>query len=49
MGAAREMTIAALVEPTIITIFATLAVATGATTIDGMLAGSEISSSLIRT
>lgn len=40
MGAAREMTIAALVEPTIITIFATLAVATGATTIDGMMAGS---------
>lgn len=37
MGSAREMTIASFVEPTVITIFATLAVSTGMTTIDGMM------------
>lgn len=37
MGSAREMTITSFVEPTVITIFATLAVSTGVTTIDGMV------------
>lgn len=37
MGSSREMTIASLLEPTIIMIFATLAVLTGTTNIDGMI------------
>ncbi|EKE18909.1 MAG: NADH dehydrogenase [uncultured bacterium] len=38
MGSSREMTIAALLEPTIIMIFAGMSFATGSSTIDGMLA-----------
>jgi len=41
MGSSREMTIASLLEPVIIMVFATLAVVTGSFTIDGML-GQEL-------
>lgn len=37
MGSAREMTISSLIEPTVIVTFSAFAVATGQTTIDGML------------
>ncbi len=37
MGASREMTLAALIEPSIITMFATFAIASGDSTISGML------------
>ncbi len=37
MGSSREMTIASLLEPTIILVFATLALATGSTGLDGIV------------
>jgi formate hydrogenlyase subunit 4 len=37
MGSAREMTISSLIEPTVIVTFAAFALATGQTSIDGML------------
>ncbi|KKR32737.1 MAG: Hydrogenase subunit [Candidatus Falkowbacteria bacterium GW2011_GWF2_39_8] len=37
MGSSREMTVASLIEPIIIMVFATLAVVTGSFTVDGML------------
>jgi formate hydrogenlyase subunit 4 len=42
MGASREMTLASLVEPAVITTFATFAVVTGAFTIDAMFQGAHI-------
>lgn len=42
MGASREMTLAALVEPAMIAMFATFAVVTGSFTVDGMVASANI-------
>lgn len=42
MGASREMTLASLVEPAVITTFATFAVVTGAFTVDAMFQGAHI-------
>lgn len=43
MGSSREMTIVSLLEPTIILTFAAFALATGSSTIDGMLTISPVS------
>lgn len=47
MGSSREMTIASLLESTIILTFAAFALATGTSTIDGMLAGASSVSIMI--
>lgn len=44
MGSSREMTIAALLEPTIIMVFAAISFVTGTFQIDGMVSGQIISS-----
>lgn len=47
MGASREMTIASLLESTIILTFSAFALATGTSTIDGMLAGATSASVML--
>lgn len=47
MGASRTLTIAALLEPTIILTFATLALATGSSAIDGMITGTASQGALL--
>src|SRR6185369_3904426 len=42
MGSSREMTIAALLEPTVIMIFSAMSFATGSMTIDGMVSAATV-------